>query len=146
MKNNFQEGFETSDGVDKQCPMSNGTSAVPTESAMSDSTEPRGTKRPMETDELDAENKRSRTVIIDSDEECKVKGSVVSIEDQSDLKGTASESAADALPAQNLNEKFHCTACNKIAVEVHRHPLLKVIVCADCRSVMEEKMKVKVRT
>ncbi|PON45964.1 hypothetical protein PanWU01x14_254720 [Parasponia andersonii] len=134
------EGCQTS-VVDKGCSMSNGTFAVTFDSALSDSSEPRGSKRPIETDELDIENKRGRTVIMDGDGECQVKGSVFGTVEQSELKNTA----GDALPSQNLNEKFHCTACNKIAVEVHPHPLLKVIVCADCRSIIEEKMKVKVR-
>ncbi|XP_062084347.1 protein CHROMATIN REMODELING 20 [Humulus lupulus] len=145
LKTDFPEGFETSDG-DKGCSTSNGTSAVPSESVLPDSTECRGSKRLIETEELDIENKRSRTVVLDSDDEIQVKGSVFSaaeVEDQSDLKDTAGESAADA-SSQNLNEKFHCTACNEIAVEVHPHPLLKVIICADCRSIMEEKMKSKV--
>ncbi|EXB93143.1 Transcriptional regulator ATRX-like protein [Morus notabilis] len=129
-KTDFPDGFETSN-VDKGISMSNGT-FLPPESALPDSNEPRGSKHKLETEEPDIENKRSRTVVRDNDDE-----STVKVEDQADLKENAGEFGAD-----NLNEKFHCTACNKIAVKVHPHPLLKVIVCADCKAIMEEKMRV----
>lgn len=144
-KTDFPDGFGISNDVDKGSSISNGTS-VPSESTLLDSIEPRGSKRLLETEEPDTENKRSRTVVIDSDDDSQAKDAIfstVKVEDQSDLKENAVE--ADSIPSKNLNEKFHCTACNKIAVEVHQHPLLKVIICADCKAIMEEKMNGKVR-
>lgn len=146
-KTDFLDGPETSNDVDKGSSLSNGN-LVPSESTLPNSIVSRGSKHLLETKEPDIENKRSRTVVIDSDDEFQAKDAVFStgkVEDQSDLKENAGEFGADSLPSNNLNEKFHCTACNKIALEVHPHPLLKVIICADCKTVIEEKMKVKVR-
>lgn len=39
---------------------------------------------------------------------------------------------------------FQCTACHKVATEVHPHPLLDVIICRDCRLLLEAKICVKV--
>ncbi|KAL5566846.1 hypothetical protein UlMin_030010 [Ulmus minor] len=126
LRTDLPEGFETSDDVLKGC-------------LKSDSIEPRGSKRFNETEEPDIENKRSRT-IIDLDVDAQMKDSVnsaVNLEDHSDLKENIGESDADSL------EKFYCTACGKMAVEVHSHPLLKVIICTDCKSLIEEKMCVR---
>ncbi|XP_048324064.1 protein CHROMATIN REMODELING 20 isoform X2 [Ziziphus jujuba] len=102
--NDVPNGFEHSNNVDIGS-ITNSSSSMPSDSM---------SKHLSESEELTLEKKRSRTVIIESDDE-----------------------------AQNVTEKFHCTACNKMVIEVHSHPLLKVIICADCRGVMAEKMQMK---
>ncbi|KAJ4895482.1 Protein CHROMATIN REMODELING 20 [Raphanus sativus] len=42
--------------------------------------------------------------------------------------------------SQNTPSNFKCTACNNVAVEVHTHPLLQVIVCMDCKRSIEERL------
>lgn len=44
---------------------------------------------------------------------------------------------------QSSKGDFQCTACHKVATEVHPHPLLDVIICRDCRSLLEAKICVK---
>nr|XP_043631904.1 protein CHROMATIN REMODELING 20 [Erigeron canadensis] len=39
------------------------------------------------------------------------------------------------------SDEFHCTACDKVADEVHTHPLFKVIICRNCKYLLDEKMK-----
>lgn len=145
--NDVPEGFETTNNVEKGSSIINSSSSLPCESTLPDSIEPRLSKHQIESKEPNIENKRSRIVTLDSDNEAQMKDSVskrVKLEDQSDLKENTVDSVADSLPSQNGTEKFHCTACNKMTVDVHSHPLLKVIICADCRSVLQEKMQVKV--
>jgi transcriptional regulator ATRX len=60
------------------------------------------------------------------------------------LQENTGDPTTDCNPSQGSNEKFLCTACDKVAVEAHSHPLLKVIVCKDCKFLMEEKMHAKV--
>uniref|UniRef100_A0A5B7C3W7 ATP-dependent helicase ATRX n=1 Tax=Davidia involucrata TaxID=16924 RepID=A0A5B7C3W7_DAVIN len=119
---------------------------------VSDCIEPRGSKRLHESEEVDIINKKSQTVIINSDDEAHVAGdksaspvcNVTETEDQSGLQGNGDDSVcADSLPSCGLYENFHCTACDKVATEVHSHPLLKVIVCMDCKCLVEAKMRVK---
>lgn len=141
------DDFTTSNNIDKGSSLANGTPSVPTEISLPDMFELRGSKRTAETMEPDSENKRSRMIIIDSDDESQTANSVfstVKVDNKSDLKENAGEVYVNPLSSQSLNDSFQCTACNKITVEVHVHPLLKVIICADCRSIVEEKMKVKV--
>ncbi|CAK7341191.1 unnamed protein product [Dovyalis caffra] len=114
----------------------------------SDVTETRRSKRPNESEDLSINSKKIRTVIIDSDDEADglEDKSVHSnkVEDQSTLQENTGDPTADCNPSQGSNEKFQCTACDKVTVEVHSHPLLKVIVCKDCKFLMEEKMHVKI--
>lgn len=42
--------------------------------------------------------------------------------------------------SQNPANSFMCTACNNVAVEVHSHPLLEVIVCMDCKRSIEDRV------
>lgn len=39
------------------------------------------------------------------------------------------------------NDEFRCTACDKVANEVYTHPLMKVIVCRNCKYRMQVKLK-----
>lgn len=42
--------------------------------------------------------------------------------------------------SHNPANNFRCTACNNVAVEVHSHPLLEVIVCMDCKRSIEDRV------
>lgn len=143
------ESSGTLDNFDKERPMSNGISSV-SDSASPDSSEPRGLKRSIESEEPDSDKKRSRTIIIDCDEGSNVvkdKSVCTKSEDQPVLHENINDSATNSsLPSQSLSEKFYCTACHKVAIEVHPHPILKVIICKDCKCLLEEKMNVKVWT
>ncbi|KAL8104242.1 protein CHROMATIN REMODELING 20 isoform X2 [Apium graveolens] len=44
---------------------------------------------------------------------------------------------------QSSKGDFQCTACHKGATEVHPHPLFDVIICRDCRLLLEAKNCVK---
>ncbi|XP_011038466.1 PREDICTED: protein CHROMATIN REMODELING 20-like isoform X2 [Populus euphratica] len=134
---------ENSGDLDMEQLMSESNSVFPE----SDASEPRSSKRSNESEDLNINNKKIRTVIIDSDNEAdiledkSVQG--IKIEDQSTLLENIGDPSAGCNPSQGSSEKFQCTACDKVAVEVHSHPLLKVIVCKDCKFLMEEKMHVK---
>lgn len=139
---------ETSDDVDDKAPICNGASLL-SESVLPDYTEPRGSKRANQNQDLKVDYKKSRTVIIESDDEtnslkdnlpCNVANSDAQIESKENFF----DSGDNSLPLQSPNEKFDCTACSKIVAEVHQHPLLKVIVCQDCKCLMEEKIQLKV--
>lgn len=140
------DASETCNDLDNKGPMNNAPSLF--EPALPDHTGPRGSKRPNEIEELKVDNKKSRTVIIDSDDEThSVKENshpnATNLDPDSNSKENIGEPGADSIPLQSQNEKFDCTACSKLAVEVHQHPLLKVIICRDCKSLMEYKMQMK---
>lgn len=140
LRENVPESSETSNDFDKKQSMTNGNSV---------DTEPGGSKRPIESEELNVNSKKIRTVIIDSDDEADIVKDKpvcngIKVEDQSILQENNGDLGADCHPSEGQNEKFQCTACNKVVVEVHAHPLLKVIICKDCKCLMEEKMHVKV--
>lgn len=95
-----------------------------------------GSKRPSDSVEL-SDSKKCRTVNTDSSdvEHVAVDGSAspcsMSENDQPDKQGNGDATI----------DEFHCTACDKVANEVHTHPLLKVIICRNCKYSLEEKMK-----
>ncbi|XP_044499237.1 protein CHROMATIN REMODELING 20-like isoform X2 [Mangifera indica] len=134
------------DNFDKARPKSNGTSSM-SDSTFSDSTELRGCKRSNETEEPNGDKKRIRPIIIDCNEEANVvndKSVCTNLEHHSVWHENFNVSVtADSLPSQSLKGKFFCTACQKVASEVHPHPLMKVIICKDCKSLLEQKMHVK---
>ncbi|KAL5770535.1 hypothetical protein ACOSP7_014689 [Xanthoceras sorbifolium] len=135
----------TFDNFDKERSMSNGTTST-SESALHDSTEPRGCKRSNESEEPENDKKRNRTIIIDCDgqaDELKDKSESTKLEDLSILHENINSVTDNSIPSQSVNEKFYCTVCHKVAIEVHPHPLLKVIVCKDCKCLLEEKIHVK---
>ena len=148
MKTDKIEGFDGGFHLEEEKPMNIGDLSDPRKSSLDDIIEQRGTKR-VNDGELDADNKRCQTVIIDSDDdtdaiEDKLDSNINTVEDQSKVKGL-SKSGADSLPSECLDEKFHCTICDKVALEVHPHPLLKVIICGDCKCLLEEKIDISVR-
>ncbi|KAK1581796.1 hypothetical protein Q3G72_009099 [Acer saccharum] len=145
LKTDLLENSGAFDNLDKERSMSNGTTST-SESALFDSTEPRGCKRSNENEEPDNDKKKSRTIIIDCDEEADVlkdKSESTKLEDHSVLHENINSVTDNSIPSQSMNEKFYCTACHKEAIEVHPHPLLKVIVCKDCKRLLEEKMHAK---
>ncbi|PKA46223.1 DNA repair and recombination protein RAD54 [Apostasia shenzhenica] len=117
-------------------------------------------KRPSEVDEFER-NKRCKTVLADSDDEVQV------LEDRSTCNApdsflTETQSPkqdkqvidvidVDILPSpspsngNSSGKELLCTACYDTlkAVQVHRHPLLQVIVCRHCKFIIEQKMQVK---
>ncbi|KAI6692762.1 hypothetical protein NL676_020472 [Syzygium grande] len=114
LKNDMLEGHGT-DSPDRGRQIANGSTSLLQDTAFPNSNE-----------EMNFSNKRSRTVIIDSDDEAH------------NLFQRIQRDAADS-----FNRKLHCTACGKVAGEVHAHPLLKVIICNSCKYMVEEKMHVK---
>nr|GMC50152.1 protein CHROMATIN REMODELING 20 isoform X1 [Ipomoea batatas] len=110
--------------------------------------EARGSKRQLVTDELDAENRKRQVITIDSDAEDLTADrssppcGVSDMGDQCNSQGYKTDILhSNSLPVRNDNENFRCTACDEVANEVHRHPLLDVIVCMDCKTLMVAKMK-----
>ncbi|XP_068660987.1 protein CHROMATIN REMODELING 20-like isoform X2 [Aristolochia californica] len=124
-----------------------------------------GSKRPHDSDDFENDTKRSRTVIIDSDDE-------VHVVEKISANGTSGETNvvvpsalqakeaidivdADAFPSPSPTGSsflvvedsmtFYCTACSKVlrAFEVKRHPFLEVIICEHCRCMVEEKLHQK---
>lgn len=128
----------------KERSLSNGISSV-SDSALPDSSELRGIKRSNESEEPNSDKKRSRTIIIGSDEADVVKDECsTKLEDHSVSPENINDAATDnSLHSESLSEKFYCTACNNVAIEVHPHPILNVIVCKDCKCLLEKKMHVK---
>lgn len=107
-----------------------------------------GSKRSNEDMEANENNKKARTVITASDDEANitVKDDLISskLEDQLTMPGKSdADVGVESISSECLTDKFICTACHKLAVEVHQHPLLKVIICRDCKCFLEEKMHMK---
>ncbi|XP_019054212.1 PREDICTED: protein CHROMATIN REMODELING 20 isoform X2 [Nelumbo nucifera] len=152
--------LEISMELEKERPMESGTSSVLVESSSADLAEPRGSKRARDGEDPDNENKKTRTVIIDSDDEGGVVDDISAshvcngqnLDTESKLLSTEEVDIVDSksLPLQSQNvmeesDNFHCTVCTKVVKpdEVRRHPLLKVIVCENCKCSLEEKMDEK---
>ncbi|XP_061371328.1 protein CHROMATIN REMODELING 20 isoform X2 [Gastrolobium bilobum] len=128
------EGFDASYHLAKEKPMSTGD-------------EQRGTKR-LHDGELEPDNKKYRTVITDSDDEAdviedKLDCNMNTLGDQSKIKEGLCISGADSIPLKCVDDKFYCTVCDKVALEVHPHPFLKVIICGDCNCLMKGKIHAK---
>ncbi|XP_077229028.1 protein CHROMATIN REMODELING 20-like isoform X2 [Tasmannia lanceolata] len=128
--------IETSDVLNKEKKMLNDTCASTESSELS------GSKRSHDDEDLQNENKRSRTVIIDSDDELHV------VEENSAsevIEIVASSPASSCLRVSADSKDFHCSVCSEVlrASEVHRHPLFEVIICENCKCLMEEKMQQK---
>ncbi|XP_043703389.1 protein CHROMATIN REMODELING 20 isoform X2 [Telopea speciosissima] len=161
LKAEVLQGCAASNEHDKEKLMGDGNFAVLAESVSPDLTETRVSKRLHEEINCeDIEKKKSRTVVIDSDDE------VHGMEDKSashicsepDVKTDSALEAkeevdlvdADSSPLRIPNgietlETFQCTACAKVvrACDVHCHPILKVIICERCKIILKEKMHEK---
>lgn len=144
METDKVEDFDASFHLDKEKPMRTGDLSDPPKSSLADIIEQRGIKRL--NGEPDTDKRKCPAVIINSDDEAYAAEDKLDyniVEDHSKIKGLFN-SDADALPSEGLDEKFYCTICDKVALEVHPHPLLKVIICGDCNCIMKEKTHPKV--
>ncbi|KAG4919770.1 hypothetical protein JHK82_057198 [Glycine max] len=121
--------FDASHHVDKEKLTSTG--------GLSDDIEQRGIKR-VNSGELDADNKKCRIVVIDSNNEAEVTENKLDCNTQ-EVKEDLCNNGGASLPSECLDEKFWCTVCDKVALEVHPHPFLKVITCGDCNCLLKEK-------
>ncbi|XP_022742817.1 protein CHROMATIN REMODELING 20 isoform X2 [Durio zibethinus] len=147
LKTDVLECFESCK-LDRTLSGANGMPSGHVESDMSDSGKPIGSKRSNEDMEGNDNNKKARTVIIASDDETDimVKDELISskLEDQFTLPEKNDDAVEiESNSSQLMTEKFNCTACHKLAIEVQQHPLLKVIICMDCKCLLEEKMHMK---
>lgn len=145
MQSDLQNGIPvnvTSNDLEKESQISNGTSSVPLESALPGLTEAGSCKRSHEEEEPDLASKKGRTVVIDSDEG-HVEDTVLPISEVTKMEDAFQTNGDDSALCQNLTENFHCTACDKVTTEVYQHPLLKVLVCRNCKILLEEKMHMK---
>lgn len=124
------EPDQTSNDMDKK--LINGINEL----GLPDVSEGRGLKRSRHSEEIDIDTKVSQIVVVDCDDEFDARE-----------KYTATNAENQLLQENcgaSVNENFHCTACNKVIVSVHQHPLLKAIVCKDCKFLMETKMQMQV--
>lgn len=112
-------------------------------------------KHSRENEDAALDNKRCRTVIIDSDDEVleldsnsasrelsKVQDSPLHVKKEVDIIDV------DILPSpspKDISRKFRCTACSDAlkASEVHKHPLLDVIICGNCKFLVVERMRLE---
>ncbi|XP_015697378.1 protein CHROMATIN REMODELING 20 isoform X2 [Oryza brachyantha] len=94
-------------------------------------------------DDVELNHKRSKTVIIESDED---------METESKPASAPSENVSKIidLDSPKLGDKvwpkaFKCTICTEMlnAPEVHRHPVLDVIVCGSCRFLVIERNRLE---
>jgi len=131
------KGFDASLHLDKERLTSTGGLSVPPKSSADGVIEQRGIKR-VSSGELDADNKKSRLIVIDSDNEEEVTKEKLDCNTQ-EVKEDLCNNGTGSLPSECLDEKFLCTVCDKMALEVHPHPLLKVITCGDCNRLLKEK-------
>lgn len=100
-------------------------------------------------EEMEPQSKKARIIIPDSDEE-DLPGKMLSptcslseTEDQSNPQRDGDNVLpVSSLPVCNEKQNFRCTACDKVAIEVHAHPLLRVVLCLDCKTSMKTKMQV----
>jgi len=136
------KGFDASHHLDKEKLTSSDGLSDPPKSSVDGVIEQRGIKR-VSSGELDAENKKSRLVVIDSDDEAGVTKEKLDCITQQ-VKDELGKNGTGSLPSECLDEKFLCTVCDKVALEVHPHPLLKVITCGDCNRLLKEKAHEKV--
>ncbi|CAN4112856.1 unnamed protein product [Withania somnifera] len=110
--------------------------------------EAKGLKRLHNSEEKEPQSKKSRIIILDSDEKdlpremlsptCCLSETGDQSKPQRDGDNALPVSS---VPACNKKQNFRCTACDKVVIEVCAHPLLKVIVCLDCRTSMKTKMQ-----
>ncbi|EHA8587106.1 protein CHROMATIN REMODELING 20 [Cocos nucifera] len=112
-------------------------------------------KRSHENEDAAIDNKRSRTVIIDSDDEVQeldTKSASHAPSRGQDLPFHVKKEVdiidVDVLPSpcpKDISKNFRCTACSDLlkASEVHRHPLLDVIICGNCKFLVVEKTRLE---
>ncbi|XP_022144469.1 protein CHROMATIN REMODELING 20-like [Momordica charantia] len=143
LKIDIPNGSDASSDNDMARSMENTASVLP--SALSDFVEPLGSKRLIDTRELNVQTKRSRTISVHNDESSLVKehstSNLTKLDNVCNMK--QNDHGADSLPPESLNKKIRCTACDQVVIKAYAHPFLKVIVCADCKCLMDDKKNVK---
>lgn len=109
----------------------------------------KGLKRSHNSEEMEPQSKKSWIITLDSDEEDlpgKMLSPTCSLSETGDLSNPQRDGDSvlpvSSLPACNEKQNYSCTACDKVATEVRAHPLLKVLVCVDCKTSMKTKMQV----
>ncbi|KAG9133368.1 hypothetical protein Leryth_025042 [Lithospermum erythrorhizon] len=82
------------------------------------------------------DKRENEAVRIVSDDEANVQDESVSVPNESE-----NTDRANLLNYRHKQKDayYRCTACDRLANEVHRHPLLKVIICIDCIKILESK-------
>ncbi|XP_066370876.1 protein CHROMATIN REMODELING 20-like isoform X2 [Miscanthus floridulus] len=106
--------------------------------------------------EDDENEKRLKTVIIESDDDMQIDNKRAL---QKDGEGSSAEvekvvdiidldlfpSQSPKLPTKSLPKTFKCTICSEMlnASDVHRHPVLDVVVCGSCRFLVIEKNRLE---
>ncbi|XP_066374559.1 protein CHROMATIN REMODELING 20-like isoform X2 [Miscanthus floridulus] len=106
--------------------------------------------------EDDENEKRLKTVIIESDDDMQIDNKRAL---QKDGEGSSAEvekvvdiidldlfpSQSPKLPTKSLPKTFNCTICSEMlnASDVHRHPVLDVVVCGSCRFLVIEKNRLE---
>ncbi|KAF9612310.1 hypothetical protein IFM89_038913, partial [Coptis chinensis] len=154
---NVKAGVLSSHEIDEERLLNNGNLNVIDESTACELIELRGEKRSHDSEHFEMDSKRSRTVIIDSDDEMQVDDdkstsricdTEMDLQSELQAKEKVDQANAISVPCQNqhvTSENFQCTACAKVvaACEVRQHPILKVIVCGNCYFVVKKKMQEK---
>ncbi|KAF0929785.1 hypothetical protein E2562_025924 [Oryza meyeriana var. granulata] len=99
-------------------------------------------------DDFEFNHKRSKTVIIESDDDMQTDSkpdlaSSETVAEIIDLDIFTSQSPK--LGAKVCPKAFKCTICTEMlnAAEVHRHPVLDVIICGSCRFLVIEKNRLE---
>ncbi|XP_008441788.2 protein CHROMATIN REMODELING 20 isoform X5 [Cucumis melo] len=139
IKVDIPNGSDASSDIDMERSMEHTASVLP--STSSNFVEPLGSKRLNDMEEFTTQTKKSRTNGVHNDESSPM-------EEHSALLNTIcntekNDYGADSHPSACPNEKIHCTACDQVVIKVYAHPFLRVIVCADCKSMMDDKKNVK---
>lgn len=103
-------------------------------------------KRAREEDESVSENKKHKTEMTDSsDDEVQVLGSKCNSQVKKAID--VIDLGTPITTEKGQSRSFSCTICSealKNSSEVHRHPLLAVIVCGSCKFTLAEKIRLEV--
>lgn len=108
-------------------------------------------------DHADLDHKRSKTVVIESDDDMLIDSKLAlrikdSEHSSAELENGVDIIDLDLIPSQSptlsdidLPKAFKCTICTEMlnASDVHRHPVLDVIVCGSCRFLVIEKNRLE---
>lgn len=104
--------------------------------------------------EDDDNEKRLKTVIVESDDDMQI-DSKQALQKDGEGSSTEFEKVVDIidldlfpspkLPNKSLHKTFKCTICSEMlnASDVHRHPVLDVVVCGSCRFLVIEKNRLE---
>uniref|UniRef100_A0A1D1Z2M2 ATP-dependent helicase ATRX n=2 Tax=Anthurium amnicola TaxID=1678845 RepID=A0A1D1Z2M2_9ARAE len=147
------EGLSSNEAYKEKCIVDGSRSTLPASALSGECLQPHSGG------DLEMDNKR-RTVIIDSDDEVQVIEKMVTdtcmepeIESQSaqQVEELVDIIDVDVIPSPSSScckdniEKFCCTACSKVlrASDVCRHPLLDVITCETCNSILKRRLHSK---